>query len=251
MDRKKYFEEQLDSIISQLTDTKDSTDDLVSGIENLSIITKKKKIKQKTIKKLENLIRDNEQYKTYSYDLLTLNVDENKFPESCHDLKLSTFKLNVKLKQEPDTFLFIYTTSDQNYSALCLTKEDIVQIANDSNNWNYECFRPYNIFGGKGAKELDISKETYVKIPESSILIPLFKLYKILDIDSERILYLVPEKQLNYTSNFSNAYTQPDTFVNNYCQIGTQSIVYDLQICNGENCIISDFRKRWNSWDFL
>ena len=184
----------------------------------------------------------NFRFETFVYDENTLFLTDeqgNKIYKPCNDLYTFDNPSLIEFLEEENSILLINPGLSQNMDILCFTNEYIIQIIKDIyNNWFYDC----NIDTGNST--------TYVKIPINKDglngFISLYQLIRLLNNDSI-IYYIIPQlenreqKMITKSATFLNKYSKYPYYVSaNHCQDGSNILIYDLKICGGDKCVISN-----------
>lgn len=144
-----------------------------------------------------------------------------------------------------DCYMFAYPESN---IILCYDRKEIKEFIKDFlSSWRYWCVEDKLVNSGHPndrVKKVRENTGTYVNLPispsEETILVPLWQLFSILH-NNNRIVY--PKlhgtgRYIDATSNFENMYILLEESVvsSNYCQNGTDAYLYNLTICEGDNC---------------
>ena len=96
----------------------------------------------------------------------------------------------------------------------------------------------------------DFGDQEYIKIPINiegqNGWVEKEKLIKLL-YNSKKIFYITPkieggiQKNISHTSSYNNAHgLHMDNFSASHCQYGTNILIYNIELCDGINCVISD-----------
>lgn len=178
------------------------------------------------------------------YIIEKLEINEEDLPKNCTDIIMSdTYEINNYLKETPDTFMFVNAGIPGKYDVLCFTKEYLINIVHNYNNWIYKCI-------GK-KPDIKAGEITYIKLPINQHgfngLIERYKLLKIID-SKKRVFYIVPKlnrlkEQITFIStiSFINGKTEYRNYVSaNHCQEGSNFLIYDIKECSGEKCMITN-----------
>ena len=144
-----------------------------------------------------------------------------------------------------DCYMFAYPELN---IILCYDRKEIKEfIRNFLSSWRYWCVEDKLVNSGHPndrVKKVRENTGTYVTLPispsEETILVPLWQLFSILH-NNNRIVY--PElygtgRYIDATSNFENMYLllEESGISTNHCQNGTDAYLYNLTICEGDNC---------------
>lgn len=154
---------------------------------------------------------------------------------------------NILMTDEP---INIFT---DDYNVLCFSKEYLKQtIINPYDNWFYRCDQPDHV-------RVSLDDRTYVKVPiNTDGLTGYIRLYMLMlvlyyvETGRRKIFYIVPKMNernneqysIDYSVSFRNAFSSRPNYVSaNHCQQGSKLLVYNIKICDGDNC-------RYGQWYF-
>ena len=187
------------------------------------------------------------------------SILQGEIHQKCRDLFTMEDEDIQEYLDETNTLLLINKGSGQDFDIMCYTKEYIIHVINNKENWFYECTGPESRWKylkddqGRITNLYDKPWDDYDSIPyvrmpiDSSTeglngFIPLIQLKKLLESD-HKIYYIYTDESISHTTSYLVSWgmpSDPDGTSRNHCQCGSAILISKLKICtNPEKCLKS------------
>ena len=169
-------------------------------------------------------------------ELEGININESKLPDSYNDifyLVEDDAKIRDFLKND-DSFLIITIDnqkSDPIFNITLWNKEFLIGwIKNKLQTLYYEC-------DGSSKKAIKDTMYLQLSVP-FNVLVELNQIkFLINNISKYKVYYLVPKRELKYTTSFGVESGVVSEMSGYHCQDGTNLMLYDIKLCKGLDCV--------------